>query len=236
MKKICPLLFFLLPFASWAQSGFFLQPEGGMGMTNAAVKMDDYIAYYKYDIQKPHSYFTYTAGLGVGYMEDKWVVNSGIYYIRSGYISRFDEGDFVLEHVTQKNILYSIAVPVTVGYRLAMCRQFFLIPSIGAMASYNFSAWTHTTTNFGSGDSRLNGSSFDKAYNSVSVWGVAQVLGGYSVTPRLSVIAGPQFQYMLTSVLKDAYNKQHDYVCTFNFGVRWNLKKTPEQAESPVSE
>lgn len=230
MKKVLFVALCACGFTSFAQDGFFLQPEIGIGAANAHVRSPSY-GYNTYNSSEPKSFTTYTGQIGVGYQHNNWSINTGVGLLKSGYKWNYLGGDFVTTYVTESHIDYHISVPLTVAYQVNISKLFFITPAVGGAVSYNY-AERYT---YGEGVYRnqpqqvtsrlLQGSELAKQDHTTSVWGILQVRAGYKLNDRLSIVAGPEGQFMTGSILKDNNNYQKNYAYTFNAGAIWHLGK-----------
>ena len=126
--------------------------------------------------------------------------------------------------MTTKEVYTHFSVPLNVAYKIKLSRHFFISPGIGVSCSYNSSARERETDQSGtfvenSSNHELSATEFNDKYNRMSLWAGARVYGGYAVNRRLSVIAGPEVQYMVSSLLKNTESYQRNIAGTFNAGV-----------------
>ena len=231
MKKLIIALLLGSSMPSFAQNGFYLQPEAGLGFTNSITKFTN-VGYWEYGVDKPKGFSTYNGSLGIGYQHNNWQFGTGIEFMRTGYSIEYYSGDLISVHTRNTYMDYSVALPLKVGYQINCCKHFFITPSAGVDFAYNYSErFTKDEffgLNFGSLRTQnilLTGSELYKNHHVLSLWGTAQLRVGYKVNNRLNVIAGPGVQYMLTSITNEHVSSQNNYCYSFNAGITWKLKK-----------
>ena len=232
MNKLIIILSCFCSTVSLGQNGFFLAPEIGAGITGTRTNLYTINPFLIYSVNPTKKIFSYTTGLLLGYGYKNWEISGGAYFLKSGYSERYSAGDFVGYNIKVTESDYHFAVPLILSYKFKFCSHFFLTAGAGAAFSYNCFATVKETdqiagSNIASTTKKnlLHGSGFDEKYNRTSILGLVQAQIGYKLNDRLSVIAGPEVQYMLTSLLKNTNNYQYNYTYTFNTGIRWNLRK-----------
>ena len=219
---------------AFAQNGFFLQPEIGAGYTNAHANIPE--ARYPQEYYTTKSYFTYNFQLGAGYHFNNWTISSGAGFLRSGYVGHYVSSIGVIQtDIKTTKYGYQVIVPITIAYQFNINKRFFITPGIGGAVSYNCSEKEIIKSKYWdvAEHKSITGHSFDSMYHRISMWGIVQARVGYKINNRLNIIAGPEVQYMLTSILKDKNGYQRNYVYTFNAGIMWNLfneRKVGEEA------
>ncbi len=224
---------------SFAQNGFYLQPESGLGFTDAQLKTKFDNGKWTYGTDKPKGFSTYSGRNGIGYQFNNWQFSTGIDFMRTGYSLNYDRyyywdlyignNEPTLLHIKDTKVDYTIALPLKVGYQINCCKQFFVTPIAGIGIGYNYSERYRNDENDGlnvyTRNHLLQGPDLGKYDNLLSLWGNAAVRLGYKVNSRLSVIAGPEVQYMLTSITNGDYPSQKNYCYSFNAGITWKLTK-----------
>src|ERR1700733_14842159 len=83
MKKILVFVSCFPGFVSSAQSGFYLQPQVGIGSSN--VSAHDNLELGRYDNEGRNSVSVYDCELGIGYRLKHLGISSGIFFLRSGF-------------------------------------------------------------------------------------------------------------------------------------------------------
>jgi hypothetical protein len=188
MKKIAILLLSFSSTTAFAQRGFFLQPEVGIGGANTR---EPYPASWNVFYGNPGragNVQSLAAQLLAGYSFDSWEIVSGIALLQSGYL-RDDMG------IDEKYYTH-ILVPVIAAYRIRLGDRFFLVPGAGLDLSYNPGVKIVYPYNGHRYSYTWTKDEFDEVHRQLSFWGTAQVVCGYKVSDRLSVIAGPTANYM----------------------------------------
>ena len=219
---------------SFAQNGFFLQPQVGGGFSNS-------VLYYPNmpDVNwATRNVPSWQAQLNIGYKAGQWRFTSGIGYLRTGVKlkngtpANFDQYAFILYDMlpfgpyplTAFDITdYSphVIVPVKVGYEL--CRfgnRLSLVPAIGAELSYN----RPRTILLGDySEMKETPESFKNNCNRFGAIGVVELNMEYKLGQRYRIVAGPSFQFMALSELNFA--QQHDYAVLMNLGLQYHFRK-----------
>jgi Outer membrane protein beta-barrel domain len=249
MKKIFLLVLSLSAGATFAQNGFFVQPEAGAGISNTVVKYPYDYTRYPWGVTwntPAKNVSTFDVQILAGYKFGHWTLTTGITFLKTGF--RVDTveagiGGFAAIWYRQDQYAYHLSVPLKIAYQCNIGSHFFIAPGIGAGVSYNYSIEIKKTAlssafENSSGTHTLTRTEFSNNDKRTSLWGTAQVQLGYKLNKRLNVIAGPEAQYMLTSILKDKNNNQKNHAYTFNAGVTWHLKKksnTETKSNNPVN-
>lgn len=224
----------LLSATLYAQNGLFIAPFAGAGAGSTHSNLYNQDAFFIYDVQKPTLTSTYTAGITVGYRLNKWELTTGVAYLQSGFAQRYDMGDFILEHVKHTEHETHIVIPVVADRRFHLTGRSYLSAGIGAAlyqnigAKYKDDISLDGVTNTATTRHTYTADEFNDRYHKTSLSGIGRVRYMYQLSPKLNIFAGPEFQYMLTSILKttdyfDHY--QHNYVVNMNLGVQLNLGK-----------
>ncbi len=232
MKKLIIALLLGSSMPAFAQNGFYLQPEAGLGFTNSQVKLNE-AGMWQYGAGPSKGFSTYNGRIGIGYQYNNWQFSTGIDFLRTGYSINYYTGDFISVLNNDTHIDYSFALPLKVGYQIHCCKHFFITPSAGVDVAYNYSErftedalYALNNGPVRTQDKLLKGSELAKNDNLLGLWGNAQLRIGYKVNTRLNVIAGPEVQYMLTSMTNGSLPSQRNYCYSFNAGITWKLKKT----------
>ena len=245
MKKLLIALLLGSSLPSFAQNGFYLTPEAGVGYTNAQVTPKrDYLNGYGQN--KTTGFVTYNARIGVGYQFNNWQLSSGVEFMRTGYSINFI-GDYwnvgyyggpERVHMNETRVDRTIALLLKAGYQINMSKHLFITPVAGLAVAYNYSERINQQSNdltFGGYDYKndylLEGAALHSNQNLLSLWGNAQLHVGYKVNNKLSIIAGPEVQYMLTSMTNGNLPSQRNYCYSFNAGITWHLGKHAQKAE-----
>jgi hypothetical protein len=146
----------------------------------------------------------------IGYTHHAWVLTSGLSLLRSGYKELYYSGDIPPGLKITEGVHFGhILLPLTLGYKKGLNDRWSLTPAIGAAASYNFS---------------FIGDKYQyNEYKRTSAWAVANVVAGYKVNKHTTLTAGPEAQYMLTSLWGNTSinrkNTQNNYTILLNAGI-----------------
>ncbi len=239
MKKLIIALLLGSSLSSFAQNVFYLQPEAGLGYTNAQVTPKDGNMNV-YGQNKTTGFTTYNARIGVGYQFNNWQFSSGVDFLRTGYSINFIGEYWLIGYyggpervgMNETRVDHTIALPVKAGYQINISKHLFITPVAGLAVAYNYSErnWQKSTqATFGgydyTNDYVLKGTALHSIDNLLSLWGNAQLHMGYKVNDKLSVIAGPEVQFMLTSMTNGNLPSQKNYCYSFNAGITWQLAK-----------
>ncbi len=248
MKNLCLLFLTMFSVAGYGQTGLFVQPEIGAGISSAKIKSPTDIVTYPWGLtwQTPvKSIATYSPKLLIGYEYNHWRFTTGIAYSKTGFtVDTAIAGlaGFAGLYFKETQYFYHVLLPLYASYTLNLGPKFFCDPGIGGELSYNYASkiekTNYNTLEAQSINRGLTNSEFNKYYNSVSCWGMAQVQFGYKASDRLSIIAGPEVEVMLASMLKDKNNNQKSTNYTFNAGIKWQcskIKKT-QVTQSTITE
>lgn len=217
-----------------AQSGFYLSPAIGAGMSG--VKQN----YFSIDQKNGFSpdskvILSYNAQLGVGYRYKKWRLETGLQYLVTGYKYEdiFLGIDFPTGPAGTTETRYQhLAVPLRLGYSISLSDRLHLVPYAGIAASYNMGARTITDIP-GSlkSDYRWKSKDFKNQFNSISVWGNLALQLEYKTSDRISIFGGPSAQYMISNFLKTPDNavykaSDRQYTINMDLGVKIGLTKS----------
>jgi hypothetical protein len=234
MKNFILTILCLCSVASYAQNGFFLQPEIGIGISNANVVYPrDYINYpWGISWNAPlKNIFTYNPQILIGYQFSHWSVVTGISFLKTGFIEDSavaGSGGASFFSYKETEYFYHFIVPVSISYKFSIGRRFFIVPGIGASFLYTYSSVEKTNNYYSfSGstytDHTLTDNEFNNNYKHIGVVGTAQINFEYKLNERLNVVAGPEYQAMLSSMLTNTNNEQKNYAYTFNAGIAWHF-------------
>ena len=231
---------------SFAQNGFFLEPGLGLGTTNvkASNPPDEYPFQYGPAewYSKPTSIFSYNPSLLIGYQHSHWSLSSGISFLKTGYADGMNYTVFGSTNANDKltEFYYHVMVPLIFSEQFNIGKRFFIRPGFGFALSYNTRAVEKFkqpgTYNYPgpAKDQPLTDEEFDQAYFRVTGWEILRLQAGYKINDRLNLIAGPEYQFMLSSFIKDNDNYEINRAYTIKMGITWSLhNKKP--VEKPVS-
>ena len=249
MKHTLLLTFFCYSLTVSAQSGVFIEPGIGLGATN--VKASGRPDYYPFSygtskwMDHPYPVFSYNPSLLIGYKQTKWSLTTGICFLKTGYAN-----DKVLLYTpggTASNgkiteYYHHVVVPLIFSEQFKLGKHCFIRPGFGFALSYNtaavekfrevntpsYSSYRYPESNT---KIRLTDNDFDRTYFRVVGWEILRLQMGYVINERLSFIAGPEYQFMLSSFIKDNHNYEINRALTLKMGISWMLhhKKKPEQ-------
>ncbi len=226
MKKLLTMITLLVAFGAKAQDGIFLQPEFGAGTTNVNTNMIMVSNGWYWGDDKKSATFCYSAGLGVGYRIRHLVLNTGLYFLQSGYCDEYWGGDLVLTKTKRTQTYNHISLPVVASVQINLGRRFTLTPGLGVAATYNSSSKVSEQVNGQTYNYDISGASFDQENRRINVWSVARLQAGYRLSDRVSIVVGPEYQLMLNSIVSvgnsDYYQK--NYTLNFMGGITWNCR------------
>jgi len=229
---LCLLLF--TSCGCFAQNVFFAEPGIGLGLANvrASNPPDIYPLAYGTTGWGNHtkSVFSYNPSLLIGYKHSKWSLSLGVSYLRTGYID--DQMYFVSfgsnePYNKMTEYYYHVIVPVIFSEQFKLGKHFFISPGFGFALSYNTSATEkyRGMYAFTSSPVPLTNDEFNQTYFRVVGWEILRVQMGYKLNDRLNIIAGPEYQFMLSSFIKDNDNYEINRAYTIKMGITWMLKK-----------
>ncbi len=230
-----------------AQNGFFLEPGIGLGFSNvkASGPPDEYPFSYGPTgwYTKTKSIFTYNPSLLIGYKHRGWSLTTGISYLRTGYTD--DQMFFLTLGTNEPNDVmteyyYHVIIPLIFSEQFKLDKHFFIKAGFGFALSYNTSAaekFTETGIYYygGAGIKQpLTKDEFDQTYFRVVGWEILRLHLGYKVNDQLSFVAGPEYQFMLSSFVKNNDNYLINRAYTFKLGATWSLKH-PKPVTPPAT-
>lgn len=236
MKKIMLAILFLWSVTAFAQRGFFLCPEIGIGIANTKAQHPPNTFGFPYGLtwqQPTKNVFTYNPSVLAGYQLEHWRITAGISFLKTGYKEDTTVGGGAGVSAfwfKETQYYYHLMIPIVFAYECHIGDHFSFTPGVGGAFTYNTSSVIRTDMyNLQWGDPyknfKLTDDLFKSNYNRTGYWGIVQAQFGYKVNGRLNIVAGPEVQYMLTSILKDNSNSQINYAYTFKAGIIWNVKR-----------
>src|ERR1035437_544072 len=229
MKKLMITLLSFCSTLSFAQNGFFLQPEIGGGFSNTCWQPFKTTGY-----PGQTSIFSYQGQVDIGYKAGIWQFITGIGYLRTGVNLQhgslsdfnnyiwfiFDENLFVPYSLAITDYNPHYIIPVKIGYEVhRFSKRLSFTPLIGAELSENLPrtfVFDHNPKQPESKDA------FNYNCNKYGIIGLLQLNFEYRLNNRYDLTAGPSIHYMFTSELN--FKDQHDYSVLMNLGVKWNFK------------
>lgn len=237
MKRILFIALCACSATSFAQTGFFIQPEIGVGISNT-----NWQFFSPNDNRGLKNMFSDKFGIKAGYQNEKWEFTAGIGYLNTGYQME-SHGGFG-PGVTQEyfshawpvpNIIgtYSmhdphIVLPLEAGYKIHLNSKLVFMPSICITAMYNLPRHVVTKMYLSDGD-KESSQDFKTNCNEYGLLGTVQFNFEYTLTHKIALIAGPDAQYMLTSVMKkpafSIYAPQYDHAFLMNIGLKYCFSK-----------
>jgi opacity protein-like surface antigen len=247
MRKFLLIALCACSTVSFAQTGFFIQPQIGGGIANTNWQ---YFSPTQNRDQK--NIFSDEFAIKAGYQNEKWSFTAGIGYLNTGYqmnsYSVFTPGvsqEYPLHAWPEPNIAgkYSmhdphIILPLEVGYKIYLNPKLFFTPSIGAAAMYNLQR--HIITNVPLSNYEEPLQDFKTYCNQYSLLGIMQFNFEYTLTHKAILLVGPSVQYMLTSEMKNSenslYGSQYDYAFLINIGIKYCFSKKHTDTTAPSSD
>ncbi len=230
MKQFFAMLVGMFASSLYAHDVFFIAPSVGIGMGSTHSNVNS--AFWVYNDQKPSFVFTYGGGSDIGYRRGKWEFSTGIQYLVSGYSHKYDGGDLITMHIMHREYEQHIVVPVMADRIFGINKKCFVSIGLGGAYLHNIIVKEHEeqtlegTSVTSTSDNTYKGDMFDAKYSRTAFSGIVRARFMYMLSPRVNIFAGPQFQYMFTSLLKksdysDFY--QNNYVANMHFGAQFTL-------------
>jgi len=207
-----------------AQNGFYLNYSIGAGITNSNQKL-----FLSTPDFRPLA--GYTAQISAGYQYKRWRLEAGIQRSTTGYqlknllfASQFPD---TIGKGYMKWRYSHFMIPVKIGYEIPLSSRFSLTPMVEAIAGYN----QKETIISGGYEERKKTDTpdFGSIYNRFSFWTGATLKAEYKITPRYTIFAGPEFQYMVSNLVKSKPNalfqpSMHNYSLMFNIGLKMQIR------------
>ncbi len=230
MKKILFLTCLSIgSMAVFAQNTFFLQPVAGIGAANVS-RVDDRMRATSDDYA-----INFDAGLMAGYRAGKWVLSTGLVYLRTGAKEQAMLMDLAGNQVGTTYIHYRynhLMLPLEVGRRFALGKKLTLTPSAGAGLSYNISA--SEKDDFENRISHVPKATYNNYTNTFSCYGLVQAELAWRINAAFDLTCAPAFNYMVSNMIWPQLEPntvfQHDYTLLLNFGVKWHIPKRDNRA------
>ncbi|RYE11976.1 MAG: hypothetical protein EOP51_32360 [Sphingobacteriales bacterium] len=219
---------------SFAQNGFYLSPSVGIGMGNGDFSRED----NSFNRVTHPATFVYHGKLIIGYEFNNWRLQTGIQYFNSKYkikgalfSSDFDPtGNATSANSVIQNSYKHIGIPLQLGYVLGSDRKLSVVPYVGIIAAYNFRNFTDQVSVSGAAIQKRKWEAdvFNPNFNGMSIWGTAAVHLEYKLSKRISIIAGPSSQYMISNFRNNPsgtvyQSTQHNYTLSLDAGVKIKL-------------
>ena len=236
MKGPLLTIIFFNCITAFAQTGIYLTPSAGIGLTNVLAR----------PAQSDANSLHYNAQLAAGYQLHNWRIETGIRYFTSGYATRntlvFEQdidpvtGAIMSAHYGSIRTTYThIAIPLSIGYNFRLAQRWALVPMAGVAVSRNVNCNIRTKYGVHNSSRDISTQQFDFYYNRTSVWAHLRANVEYTPAQRLSILAGLQAESMFSSLLKPVATTaptqptQYNYALSFNCGVKWLLTGNGKQ-------
>jgi len=232
MKKLIITILCFCGIASFAQNGFFLQPEIGGGISNTCWQPFTFKG-----LPGQQSILSYQGQVDAGYNAGKWRFSTGVGYLLTGVhlqpgsIANFN--NYVVIPFAETNNLFipysekitdynpHIIIPLKVAYEVKQFNdRLSFVPQIGAEFAMN---QRRTFVFSNSVKQEESASDFKSACNPHSIMGMVQLNFEYRLNSHYAITAGPSAHYMFTSELN--FKDQQDYAVLMNLGLKWNFRK-----------
>ena len=226
MKGILVLVFCFSGFVASAQNGFYLQPEIGIGSSN--VSAHDNMILGRYENEGRYSIGVLDCELGIGYRIGHLEINSGIFFLQSGFYEHTLSGYMFMTDTKTTQYYNHIALPVIADFRIRPGKRFSIAPGIGYEISHNYSDNKTTDQDGVVTKQKLTGAAFTNLYQVTSAWWIIRLGAGYKLNKRMGIVAGVELHDMLTSILAEGYNPaafQYSVILSLNAGITWNFGK-----------
>lgn len=206
MKYVSALLLAgALSLSAHAQNGLYVAPSFGAGISGSTHKFSDFEGK-----SRKQSLFSYNAQLAIGYKHDRWSLQTGISYFKSGYKlnnltfgSDFNpDGPTASRNYTME--LNQLGIPLQLGYSIPLGKRLSITPTAGLLASYALSGHSEIEDMGRTNLSDIGWSGKGR----FGLWGTLGVQLEYKLSDRFSLIGGPSLQYKLAGGEKNLYNVQ----------------------------
>lgn len=208
-----------------AKADFYLKPSIGLGLGNATSSG------LLVPLRNTGFKSCYMGQVIVGYQLAGLRLETGLGYMTSG----FTEKDLVF--LLQNNIMYKgelryvyshLIIPARAAYKIGVGNRLSVVPHVGADVSYNLGTKSKLVSdNSMFSTDYVKGSNFSNIYRTISLWANGGLDVELRVANHLSVVVGPKFRYMMTSILKDNttfYDQRlRNYVISLEAGVVLSL-------------
>jgi hypothetical protein len=151
---------------------------------------------------------------------------TGISYLKTGFTNNFD---YILTNNTESGYYESykfthLLVPVELGYAFRLGDKFSLIPSVNIGVSHLLSGTYFVQTDY------VYEKKFDtqqlNSYCSFTIWAGAGLHLTYEVSDKIGLIAGNQFNSMVSDFWKissSGLGDQKMYILSGDIGIRYNF-------------
>ena len=166
-------------------------------------------------------------GLLAGYQIKKWKLETGLQYMVSGYrLERVYFGSLYndIQNSSTKQIYSHLMIPIQLSYAFPLYDNITVEPILGVAESFNIGETNITQYKDDRQSLKTGNSAFNNRYNRFSLWGTAGFRFEYRIDPKLSILAGGTFQYMMTNFIQSTqlsyYTSQHNYALLVNAGLR----------------
>ncbi len=211
--------------AATAKADFYLKPTVGVGLGSATSSG------LLVPLRNTGFKSCYMGQVIVGYRLAGLRLETGLGYMTSG----FTEKDLLF--LMQNNTMYKgelryvyshLIVPVRATYKIGLGNRLSIVPHAGADVSYNLGTKSKIVSdNPGFSTDYVKGRDFSNIYRRISLWANGGLDVEVRVANHLSVVAGPKFRYMVTSILKDKTTfydpRLRNYVISLEAGVLLSL-------------
>jgi hypothetical protein len=228
MKRLIHLLLIFSAANASAQDGFFVQPEGGLGI--AKLHGTDVLIG---GAQINHA-ASYIARIAAGYSFHRWEATIGIAWWQTAFSWKDSSSDNLSRtYIVHNTLTFShILLPVSLAKRIDVGKNLRFHPNAGIEYCYNYPPFLHGTEQYSHNSSQFGkvilDKTSDKPYKKQTICLTAGIKCEYAVTQRISIIAGPEIHYMLqpiTNSLPIHVTEERQYAYIFTGGMRWNVGK-----------
>lgn len=222
-RVICIIAVLLFSYNGYAQSGFFIQPQVGTGLTELSGNV-----FSKGFADKKA--LALTGGVQIGKTAGHWRISTGLEMLETGCI-------FINTYIYPHSTPYGwnstlrnlhLLLPLKAGYEIKM-GKLSLVPSLGVAVAYNLKS----VVIFHNKESKQTEVFNDPiAYKDFSGFGIGDISIVRKVNNRISLLGGISYYQMFTNNLK-MYNAglsgmlqppaMRQYAMTGNLGVAFKL-------------
>lgn len=234
MKKLLVIVC-LAASTAYAQPGYFIKPYIGVGIGGSRTNRFS-VANNPLVLRESHKSILLcpAAGMMVGRHTRYWDLSVGLGYQESGYVQKFVTNEFVSLNVKYAERTRHLVLPVVADRRLQLGNGCILTAGLGVVASYNFSITVKSKINreginsYQTERHSYPPSRFGNSRKIFTANALARVQLSWPLNKRTTLMAGPELQYMIPSMVRGSNGNiyQHNYTATINAGLYMAVGKT----------
>jgi hypothetical protein len=163
--------------------------------------------------------------LKAAYHVGKFSISLGVSHFSSGVSIRNSPVD-TYPYTYDELTLTHLMLPLALNYHAPMGNKFEFIPSIGLGISYNTGAKYMTSSSDSSFyQKKFSNEEFNEIFRKVSIWSSGAVHFSYRLSEHLALLAGSEFQIMLSNKFKPnaGIGNEHPLTLFFGLGARYRF-------------